>query len=353
MHPKELKEVLTRIINTKQRVPIIIKGDAGIGKSWIVKQVAEDLKMKIVDLRLAQCEPGDLIGLPRTDPETKKTIWLAPEWFPKASDVPNGMILFLDELNRAPIDVRQAIFQLLTEYKMHTHTLPDNVYLVSAINPDDGKSSYQVEQFDPAMVNRMCFLNLETDVDQWVAWAHENKVHDLVIRFISVNNNLLHSMSETGPFPSPRTWHLLSNLLNADAIPPSSQSEVISGLVGDKPAIAFIRFMDKEYQKPISGREVLENFDKVKNKLQKQRNDETYATITDLVGLIGEGAKLDKKQFGNLIQFSIALKQEEQMAFFKKLPCPLLSKLGTASPDLCNAVAKIASEMELERNKKK
>jgi len=353
MKPREIKEMLKSIIGKGVRdVPIVIKGDAGIGKSWIVKEAAAELGMGCIDLRLAQMEPGDLIGLPRTNPETKSTVWLAPEWWPTAEKYPKGVILFLDELNRAPVDVRQAIFQVLTEFRMHTHTLPANAFLVSAINPDDGKTNYQVESFDPAMTNRLCFVAMETDVDQWVGWAHENKLNDLVIRFITVNPNLLHCMSETGPFPSPRTWHKLSILMNAEAIPLNCQTEIISGLVGDKPAVTFIRFMDKEYKKPVSGKEVLEDYAKVKDKMVKQRNDETFSTITDLVGLIGEGTKLDKRQLANVIQFSINLKQEEKMAFFKKLPNSLLTRLGTASPELCNAIAQIAHEMETERNKK-
>lgn len=345
MKPKEVKELLKSVISKKVKVPIILRGEAGIGKSWIVKEACADLGFKCIDLRLAQMEPGDLIGLPRTDSESKRTIWLAPEWWPSQGKV----VIFFDELNRAPVDVRQAIFQVLTEYKMHTHTLPEDVYLVSAINPDDGKTSYQVEQFDPAMVNRMCFIDVEPDIDQWMEWAHANKLHEMVTRFLSVHSNLLHSSTDTGPFPSPRSWHKLSDLLLAEAIPTTAQSEVISGLVGNKPAVAFIRFMDKSYKKPVSGKEVLESFDKVKEKVKKQENAETYATVTDLVGLIGDGTKITKVNLDNIIDFALTIKQEEKMAFLKKVPNGLLAKLGNRSTDLCNAIAAITEEMTKDR----
>jgi len=347
--PIEVMEVLKSVIGKGVKCPIVIKGDAGIGKSQIVQQVGRELGCNVIDLRLAQMEPGDLIGLPRTDPETQKTVWYAPEWWPAKGQ---KTIVFFDELNRAPVDVRQAVFQVLTEYKMHTHVLPEDTYLVAAINPDDGgKMNYQVEQFDPAMVNRMCFINMEPDVQQWVNWASISAVNEMVIKFITVNGAMLYAGSDTGPFPSPRTWHKLSDLMNASAIPSFAQSEVISGLIGEKPAISFIRFLDKAYKKPVGGREVLDTFSKFKDKVLKQRNDETFSTITELVGLLGDGAKLKKDQLQNIVDFALSIKQEEKMAFLKKVPNTLLAKLGSASQDLCNVIASIASEMDKERGR--
>jgi len=350
LRPLEVEEVLKSIISKGVKCPVVVKGDAGIGKSQVIQKVGRDLGMHVIDLRLAQMEPGDLIGLPRTDPESHKTVWYAPEWWPSKSD--KGTIVFFDELNRAPVDVRQAVFQVLTEYKMHTHVLPENTFLVAAINPDEGgKMNYQVEQFDPAMVNRMCFISMEPDGQQWINWATAAGVHEMVIKFIAVNTAMLYAGSETGPFPSPRSWVRLSDLMNANAIPASAQSEVISGLIGEKPAISFIRFLDKSYKKPVSGKEVLESFAKFKDKIKAQKNDENFVTISELVGLLGDGAKLKKDQLTNVTDFALALKQEEKMALLKKLPNSLLSKLGQTSQDLCNTIASIAAEMDKERGR--
>ncbi len=352
MKPLEIKETLKAVIGKGVKCPIIIRGEAGIGKSQVVAQAARELGFNLIDLRLAQQEAGDLIGLPRTNPETKKTVWYVPEWWPKEGE---KTIIFLDELNRAPVDVRQAIFQLLTEYRMHTAVLPKETYLVAAINPDGGsKMNYQVEQFDPAMVNRMCFINMEADVQQWVNWATENELDELVIKFIAVQGgSMLYAGNDTGPFPSPRSWHKLSDLRKASAIPTTAESEIIGGLVGDKASVAFIRFMDKSYKKPIGGREILDDFAKVKDKILKQRNDENFATSTELVGVLGDGQKLTKKQMQNVIDYALCIKEEEKMSLLKKLPNALLSKMGNMSPEICNAVCAIAAEIETDRTGKK
>lgn len=42
-----------------QIVPYIV-GSPGIGKSAIVKQIAKASKLKLIDVRLSQCDPTDL-----------------------------------------------------------------------------------------------------------------------------------------------------------------------------------------------------------------------------------------------------------------------------------------------------
>jgi len=349
MKLKEVSSFIKNLVEKKVKLPVILRGESGIGKSQAVQQAARELGFKCIDLRLAQMEPGDLIGLPRSDAETKTTYWAKPEWFPKEGKV----IIFLDELNRAPVDVRQAIFQVLTDYRMHTHQLPEDCYIVSAINPDDGKFSHQVEQFDPAMVNRMCFIDVEPDVDQWCEWARNNDLHDMVIRFITVHPELLQKTSDTGPFPSPRMWHKLSDLLKADALPVSAQDQVLRGLVGDKPAIAFIRFMDKNTKKPVSAKEVLEDFSKVEARFKKQENSENYSTITDLAAMLGDGGKLSKGQLDNLVSFVHACGPELKVAFLKKLPHTFLAKLGHRDAQITNEIAKIINSVDEDKKSKK
>ena len=93
-------------------------------------------------------------------------MYARPEWFPDESQ-PKG-ILFLDELNRAPVDVRQAVFQLVKEKTMHTHKLPEGWFIVSAINPDN--TGYQVETLDKAMLRRFCQIKVTKDADIWLSW---------------------------------------------------------------------------------------------------------------------------------------------------------------------------------------
>jgi hypothetical protein len=60
-----------------------------------IADINNEKKFLVVDIRLAQCDPSDLRGIPVFDKEAKATIWLPPEQFPRKG---HG-IIFYDELN--------------------------------------------------------------------------------------------------------------------------------------------------------------------------------------------------------------------------------------------------------------
>lgn len=351
----QVKEQLKKMIKNEMKEVIALEGGAGIGKSAVVKQVAKELEIELVDLRLAQmADATDLVGMPRTNPDTKETVYCRPDWWPKEG---TKGILFLDEPNRGAADVRQGVFQLLTDRRMHTHKLPNGWTVVLAFNPSDGDIAYDVASTDAAWNSRFIRLSVEPDVESWLKWGHENKIHDLVLRFISVNQNLLHCVKENGSFPCPRTWEMVSNFLNKDVLLPELQADMIRGMVGTEATTAFIKFMDKNYNKPVSGKEVLDHFKTghvekgekklaIKEAVAIQQNDETAATVSDLVAIVGEGVKLDQKQLDNLIDFAMTIKKEMCIAFLKKLPCSLLSKMGTKNEKLQVMVASILQEVK-------
>ena len=312
------KEVVKKIATANKRVAIKVEGEMGIGKSQAVQQVANELGYKYVDLRLAEQEPGDLIGMPYR--EGNVTYWSKPCWIP---DKETKLMLVLEELNRAPIDVQQAIFQLLTEFKIHTHEFPHYTTLVVCVNPSD--SIYHVAELDPAMKTRCINLTLEPDVDEWLRYAYENKVDDRIIQFIGTHREMLCNPSDKEPCPLPRTWKLLSDVIQI--IPKDALFEVCAGLVGKEAAIVFQKFCDKEYKKPVLGKEILNNYEKVKEKLMRQRNDENFVTVKDLVAVIGD-SKLSKEQLANLVNFLLDTAPEWKVRVLNELPEKLLVELS-------------------------
>jgi hypothetical protein len=320
------------------RIPILLEGHAGIGKSQLTQQVAEELGFTYVDLRLAEQEPGDLIGIPRS--KDGVTVWDRPSWIP--ADPNTKLLLALEEVNRAPEDVRQAIFQALTEYRIHTHDLPKVTQIVSLINPSN--SVYHVSDLDLAYISRHFRMLLDPDVNEWLTYMHEKSGDDRVIQFIGVHNDLLlRPVEGSDPWPSPRSWKYLSDALKV-VTGDSMLSELAGGFVGKESAVAFRRFCDKEYKKPVTGKEILADYEKVKDKLKEQRNDEMNVTVSDLCNLLASGkAKLNKKQFDNLKMFLLTVKAEWKVNIIQKLPPTMLTELSTI-PELIDAVANILQQ---------
>ena len=95
------------------RRPVFIWGGPGVGKSSVVKQLAEALNVPLQDVRALLLDPVDLRGLPFVGSDGRSK-WATPEFLPQ-----NGSgIFFLDELNAAPAMVQASCYQLVLDRKL-------------------------------------------------------------------------------------------------------------------------------------------------------------------------------------------------------------------------------------------
>ena len=85
------------------RQPVFVWGGPGIGKSAVIRQLADTLKIALRDVRALLLDPVDLRGLPFLGNDGRSK-WATPEFLPQDG----SGILFLGELNAAPAMV-QAI----------------------------------------------------------------------------------------------------------------------------------------------------------------------------------------------------------------------------------------------------
>ncbi len=145
----------------KAKLPIIIRGRHGIGKSEIVYQIAEKMGLPVVERRASQMTEGDLIGLPSIDGNS--TTWNPPDWFKYACD--NACLVFLDEVDRGTEEVRQGIFELNDSRKLNGQTLHSDTVIVAAVNGGEHGAEYQVGEMDPAELDRYTVFDLEPTVE--------------------------------------------------------------------------------------------------------------------------------------------------------------------------------------------
>jgi MoxR-like ATPase len=348
MKVPEAKIFIRALVEHSVPLTPCLVGAMGIGKSQIVAQVAKELGIQLIDLRLAQMETGDLVGIPYL--KGNKTFWGAPGWWPEEG---TRGILLLDEINRAPNDVRQAIFQLILadsegRRKLHTHILPKGWAVIAAMNPGGGE--YQVEELDKAMVRRFIMLTVQPDVESWLLWAKENvelagkekpKVDPAITAFIAANKNLLNLTEnfDVEVKPSSDAWTMLSQLREANVIPYEAEFEIMAGIVGKEQATAFRKWLDANYKRPVNGEEILNKYEEVVERLLEQRNDEWYATKLDLLTHLATNKELNKKQTENLKWFIKDSPADIQAAFVQGLPPELIHKL-TKDDEVLSIVAK-------------
>lgn len=220
---------------------IILKGAPGVGKSMIVKSIAEELKIRFIDVRLAMMERCDLAGLPSVEDGTTK--WNIPSFWPKDG----SGILFFDEITAAPSDSQVAAYQLILDRALTSaaYKLPAGWVIVAAGNRKEDRAV--AKTMSSALANRFMHLTVEANAEDWNVWAVTHDLHPSVTGYIRYRPNNLFVMEnqnlEAG-WPSPRSWHRVSNMLalfggdeNFEVL-----RKVVYGLIGPAVGVEFMEF---------------------------------------------------------------------------------------------------------------
>ena len=235
--PKAAKRSIQKAI--EKRRPVFLWGPPGIGKSDIVKQIGEDAKREVIDVRLALWEPTDIKGIPYYNAEQGKMVWAPPAELP--TDPASTAIIFLDELNSAAPAVQAAASQLILNRKVGTYELPKGVDLVAAGNRDGDRG---VRYRMPApLANRFVHLEAKVDVDDWTEWAVMNNVHPEVVGYVSFAKQDLYDFdpkSASKSFATPRSWMFVSELLADDDTDTDTLTNLVAGAIGDGLAVKFM-----------------------------------------------------------------------------------------------------------------
>jgi len=222
-------------------IPLFIHGSPGIGKSYIVADVAEKHGLELVDVRLSQMDPVDLRGVPSI--VDGQTVWMPPVFFPKDAD--SQGILFLDELNSAPPSVQAAIYQLVLNRKMGEYALPEGWRIVCAGNRVSDRGV--VFRLPTPLANRMVHLHVQARYEDFKLFAIKEGLHPFVIGFLGFRPDLLATEpvveDDANPaFATPRSYHMLSAILKSgQAI--AQIAPIIYGTIGYAAGIEFVSYV--------------------------------------------------------------------------------------------------------------
>lgn len=185
----------------------------GLGKSSIVEQFAASLGLPCVSLLGTQLAPEDLIGVPQIfDAGSGPRSRFAPPSI-IARDEP--YCLFLDELNASSAEVQKAFYSLILDRRIGEYTLPEGSIVIGAGNR--AQDNAIVRPMSSALVNRMVHLHLVPSARDWLKWALENGVHPWVLEYVRLRPDHLSmpAPKTEEPFSTPRSWHMLSDLLHS------------------------------------------------------------------------------------------------------------------------------------------
>ena len=230
---KKAAEMVKQILSVNL-VPFL-QGSPGIGKSAIIKEVAKNAKLKVIDLRLSQCEPTDLLGLPVLSEEKAK--YKAFDTFPLEKDkVPagyKGWLLFLDELNSAPRSVQVAAYKIVLDRMVGQEKLNDKVYIVAAGNL--ATDNAVVNSLSTALRSRLVNIECQVDLQEWIDWAVGQKFNPDILAYVAYKGiKGLYSFNpeqNDQTFACPRTWEMMNKIMSKFK-PDEQMCEAILGATG-------------------------------------------------------------------------------------------------------------------------
>ena len=246
MKPSHITTLVSHLIDKK--LPVFIWGAPGIGKSSIVKQIAEAKGLEFLDLRLSLLDPTDLKGIPFFDPEKREGVWAKPGFLP--SDPNSRGILFLDEINTAPPAVQASAYQLILDRKVGEYELPPHWSIVAAGNRENDRGV--VYRMPPPLANRFVHFEMEVDFDDWKRWAYASGIESALIAYLQYAPEMLFGFdpqSSQKSFPTPRSWSYVDTILKSD-IPESMLLESVEAAVGREAAVGFLSFLKVMRQLP-------------------------------------------------------------------------------------------------------
>lgn len=221
--------------------PLMVWGAPGLGKSSVLRKVAEELHIGFIDVRLAQREPVDIRGLPVPDKDGVK--WLVSSEWPRDPGS-RGIILF-DEITAADRSLQVAAYEFILDRRLgELYKVPDGWYICAAGNRTEDRAVSTT--MSSALANRFMHVELGEDAESWVAWARENDVNPSLLGFMRFRPEMLFSQKgenlERG-WPSPRAWERVSRMLEVMKDEPEDLvRKMVYGLVGNRAGVEFMEF---------------------------------------------------------------------------------------------------------------
>jgi hypothetical protein len=230
----------------KSKLVPMLHGSPGIGKSDIIKQVAEQFNLQVIDLRLSQCDPTDLLGFPTSDGKGKSyyapmnTFPLEGDAIPKGKD---GWLLFLDEFNSASMATQKAAYKLTLDRMIGQFNLNKKVAVVCAGNlQTDGAL---VSSMSTANQSRLVHVELQPNTDDWLEWAQSNGVDYRISAYISWKPTCLQMFDpdhSDKTFACPRTWMMASALIKPWDTISQTDAILLGGTLSEGVAREFAAF---------------------------------------------------------------------------------------------------------------
>ena len=302
--------MITDFIKAKL-VPMVV-GSPGCGKSQIVHKIAQDYGLKVIDLRLSQCDPTDLMGFPNI--QGHKAGYVPMNTFPIEGDpIPqgyNGWLLFLDEFNSAPPAVQAASYKVVLDRMIGQYHLHKNVAIVCAGNLETDNAI--VQTMSTALQSRLVHMELTVDTKEWVDWASSNGIDHKITSFINFKPSNLFTFQADHTdktYACPRTWEFVNRLVKTVDSQSPYFLPMLAGTISEGVAREFVGYCKIFHELPS-----IEQIIAAPNSIKVPEEPSILFAMT---GHLAE--KANKQNCANLLQYLQRFPAEFQIICMREL----------------------------------
>jgi hypothetical protein len=227
---------------------ILTFGAAGTGKTEMAMQACTDEDIDYIYLNLSVLEAPDLMGLPCLSEENghKSTTYALPEMLPRKG-TGKEKVLLVDEADKAKPELQNPCLELFQFRSINGKPLDVKAVIATGNLPDEGAFSQPMSH---ALTNRCAVFRVSCAFEPWREWAVDNSVNNLIVGFLSKNQEYLLQPPPEGDetaycHPSPRAWTLAARDLDGTMGAKDLTSDVdfqtllVAGRVGQGAAVKF------------------------------------------------------------------------------------------------------------------
>lgn len=212
-------------IAPEEQRPVFLMGPPGIGKTAIMKQIAEELGVGLVSYSMTHHTRQSALGLPLIvsknygGKEVSVTEYTMSEIIASIYDMAEESgadegILFLDEINCVSETLTPTMLQFLQFKTFGKHKVPEGWIVVTAGNPPEYNRS--AREFDVVTWDRLKRVDVEPDYAAWRTYASKRGVHPAILTYLDARKDNFYKVETTVDgkrFVTARGWVDLSDMI--------------------------------------------------------------------------------------------------------------------------------------------